>query len=350
MLNIPYFFAGVKQRMLLLTYSHVSKIFELTPKTKGQYKLAKGLLETARRLEVENASNKQLIELLRDKMDFPAKGKVNKITYRFIKTQLEQQHKSSRGRRYSIEDKIFALSLLKQSPSGYKLLKKIFALPSRKTLVNILNKLPFVCGLNEQVLSSLKTAVQQMDEKNRCCCLLFDEMTLSPGLQYDRKNDCLIGFEDVGYEKRPKFADHATVFMARGLRKRWKQPVAFYFSESGLKSTELAGKIKEIIARLQAIGLKVISTISDQAAANSAAISYLKDEDSISYKINGEEIIHLFDPPHLLKGKYLIIPIWLNLINCNCINGCVLYLLYFYLLFFGIVYFLDAIMSTLFCI
>jgi hypothetical protein len=52
-----------------------------------------------------------------------------------------------------------------------------------------------------------------MEEKDRCCCLIFDEMALNPNLQYDQKNDCIVGFDDVGYEKRPKFADHATVFM-----------------------------------------------------------------------------------------------------------------------------------------
>jgi hypothetical protein len=48
--------------------------------------------------------------------------------------------------------------------------------------------------------------------------------------------------------------------------------VAFYFSESGIKSAELAAKIKELITKLQAIGLKIVSTISDQATANTAAV------------------------------------------------------------------------------
>ncbi|KAH0812460.1 hypothetical protein GEV33_010331 [Tenebrio molitor] len=107
-----------------------------------------------------------------------------------------------------------------------------------------------------EICPHIVAAVQQMEEKDRCCCLIFDEMALNPNLQYDQKNDCIVGFDDVGYEKRPKFADHATVFMVRGLRKKWKQPVAFYFSESGIKSAELAAKIKELITKLQAIGIR----------------------------------------------------------------------------------------------
>jgi hypothetical protein len=32
-----------------------------------------------------------------------------------------------------------------------------------------------------------------MEEKDRCCCLIFDEMALNPNLQYDQKNDCIGG-------------------------------------------------------------------------------------------------------------------------------------------------------------
>jgi hypothetical protein len=66
-------------------------------------------------------------------VDF-AKEKINATTYRFIKNQLEQQPRSSRGRRYMMEDKIFALSLMKQNPSGYRLLKKKFRVTITKNL------------------------------------------------------------------------------------------------------------------------------------------------------------------------------------------------------------------------
>jgi hypothetical protein len=98
-------------------------------------------------------------------------------------------------------------------------------------LVDILSKLPFLCGINNQIFSNLQAAVQQMEEKDRCCCLIFDEMALNPNLQYDQKNDCIVGFEDVGYEKRPKFADHATVFMVRGLRKNGNNLWHFIFQK-----------------------------------------------------------------------------------------------------------------------
>lgn len=45
-------------------------------------------------------------------------SKVIKTTFSFIKLQVEQQSKKSRGRRFSMEDKIFALSVMKQAPKG----------------------------------------------------------------------------------------------------------------------------------------------------------------------------------------------------------------------------------------
>lgn len=77
-------------------------------------------------------------------------------------TQLSQQKHSPRGRRFSLEDKVMCLALLKESPKGYKLLRKIFAIPSRKTLTNLLGKIPFACGINEGILNSLQTNVRKM--------------------------------------------------------------------------------------------------------------------------------------------------------------------------------------------
>jgi hypothetical protein len=55
--------------------------------------------------------------------------RVNKTTFRFLISQIQMQQKEPKGRRYGIDDKVFALSILKQSPKSYKLLSKVFALP-----------------------------------------------------------------------------------------------------------------------------------------------------------------------------------------------------------------------------
>ena len=56
---------------------------------------------------------------------------------------------------------------------------------------------------------------------DRYCTLLFDEMALDATLTYDKKSDSIFGFE----KKNLKFANHVLVFMLRGLRKKFKQPL-----------------------------------------------------------------------------------------------------------------------------
>ncbi|KAJ8882295.1 hypothetical protein PR048_014097 [Dryococelus australis] len=55
---------------------------------------------------------------------------VDAVTYQFIMSQVRTQKFKPRGRRFTLDDKILALSLYKQSGKAYKLLTRIFSLPS----------------------------------------------------------------------------------------------------------------------------------------------------------------------------------------------------------------------------
>jgi len=56
---------------------------------------------------------------------------------------------------------------------------------------------------------------------------MFDEM--SDNLHFNQKFGCIDGFKDLGSHGRTSNTEnHALVFLLRGLRKRWKQPVAYY--------------------------------------------------------------------------------------------------------------------------
>ena len=86
------------------------------------------------------------------------------------------------------------------------------------------------------MFSVLKVNVQTMSDKDRMCCLMFHEMSIREHLHFNQKNDCIEGFEDLGRHGRTSnIANHALVFMLRGLRKRWKQPVAYYLTRGSTK-------------------------------------------------------------------------------------------------------------------
>ncbi|CAH1382038.1 unnamed protein product [Tenebrio molitor] len=179
-----------------------------------------------------------------------------------------------------MNEKILALSFLKTSGKAYRFLSKIFCLPSIRTLTNLLNEIPYGAGINRQVFNSLKVAVQQLKNRNdRLCSVIFDEMAIKPSLSYNKKQDIIDGLEDFGNGDRSShIADHANVFMVKGIHRQWKQAVSFNFSSGPIKSQKLKPLLLEIIKECKQIGLEVVATVCDQGSANQAVInSLLKD-------------------------------------------------------------------------
>jgi len=82
--------------------------------------------------------------------------------------------------------------------------------------------------------------------------------------------------------------------MVRGLRKKFKQPVAFYLTNSNMNSLNLSTILKDVIKAVQSTGLTVISTVCDQAPSNVAAINRLiiETKDNTNLK-EGEKMMFL---------------------------------------------------------
>ncbi|EFA12075.1 hypothetical protein TcasGA2_TC006882 [Tribolium castaneum] len=233
----------------LLQAVAVTRASDLCPKAHRLYKIASDLSKTARRLEQENASNRKKLKTgqqFYESGDF-LKRKINVTALHFMTSQLRLQLKKSRGRRFSMEDKIFALSLLKHSPSCYK---------------KLLEKVPFEAGVNPAILTSLEQAVQKMNEHDRVCTVVFDEMSIEPGLSYNKKNDRIDGF---------KTSEEGNLPFSR---------------TTGMTGDAVAAQVKIVIAALQDIGLEGVATVCDQARSNAIAIQRLKDDIHIIPKKN----------------------------------------------------------------
>ncbi|KAJ8891613.1 hypothetical protein PR048_004141 [Dryococelus australis] len=126
------------------------------------------------------------------------------------------------------------------------------------------------------------------------------------------------GLRDFGNLGRTaRHADHALVFMARGLHTKWKQPLAYYLCQSKTPAVILEDMIVEIILALLSAGIYVKAVISDQGSTNRSAI-------------DGKRIVTISKMSHLLKStinnfqKYNIVKpngvaSWEHIIN---VNGC----------------------------
>lgn len=237
-------------------------------------------------------------------------SKLNFTLKDFFKTQINLSSRKPKGRRYTINDKIMGLILYKQSGRSYRLLSKFFSLPSRKTLMSLLKRIPIKPGLNDVIFDNLKSNVQNWNPREKNCILLFDEMSIQPHLNFNSSAQTVEGFEDFGDKKTNLIADHAQVFMVKGITKKCKQPLAYMFTKSSMKTVDLARILKDIIKKCFGAGLNIIATVCDQGSTNQAAINYLnkfsnKDNNKERFKyfeVLDKKIINLFDSPHLIKG------------------------------------------------
>lgn len=230
-----------------------------------------------------------------------------------IFTKLQFKHKNKpRGRRYTTDEKIMALSIFKQSTKAYSFLEKLFVLPSKRRLQKLLSQIPLKPGINEDIFKHLKKTVCRLPKEKRLCTLIFDEVAIEPGLYFNKGH--IIGFEDFGYKNTSKIADHALVFMLKSIKAKFKQPICFTFCQSCTKKDDLKYLIKLIIREIHKTGLKIIATICDQSQTNVSAIKSLREDtrgeylrkgndyNSFAFEIDGKKIFPLFDTPHLLKG------------------------------------------------
>lgn len=221
----------------------------------------------------------------------------------FLASQFFCSKKRPKGRRWQLSDKVMALALYKRSPKCYSLLSSMFALPSKTTLINMMAKIMFEPGVNGHIFDSLKKCVSSMEEIDRTCVLMFDEMSLHQHFEYSSRSDSISGFEDLGHLGRSsKVANHALVFMAKGLYKKWKQPVAFYFTTGNLNSDKLVNILQSVLEECQKIGLNIVATVCDMGSNNTRALKLLgASEEKPFFQFKETIIITLFDPPHLLK-------------------------------------------------
>uniref|UniRef100_A0A2A4JPP6 THAP-type domain-containing protein n=1 Tax=Heliothis virescens TaxID=7102 RepID=A0A2A4JPP6_HELVI len=278
----------------------------------------KELLKTVRTLKKQKDSyatrlNKAL-KLSENKTFQKMLNKFTSLAATFTLMQFREIGKNKMGHRFTESEKIMALSLYKRSPRTYRWLQKVFVLPTATTLTRLISQANLNAGMNQNLFHQLKKRVKKMNSDDKLCTLLFDEMSLAPHFDYNQKKDEISGFVNSGKSRQKKIANHALVFMIRGVQKNYKQPVCYTFCSGTTNSNELACLIKDVIRKLHNIGLRVLATICDQGTTNVSAINLLIKETKTKYvrkneelyseifEVDDEVVIPLYDPPHLIKG------------------------------------------------
>ncbi|XP_046859535.1 uncharacterized protein LOC124452923 isoform X2 [Xenia sp. Carnegie-2017] len=73
----------------------------------------------------------------------------------FVRTQIKLHIAKKKGRRYSSEMKSMAISLYHASGKAYRLLSKLFILPSKTSLRNYISRVPTETGISQATVNTL---------------------------------------------------------------------------------------------------------------------------------------------------------------------------------------------------
>lgn len=123
-------------------------------------------------------------------------------------------------------------------------------------------------GIIPYVVDALKETTKDWQLQDRACTLIFDEMSLKENLQYNPKNDLVLGYSDNGEERTAGVANTALVILLAGISKSWVQPVAFTVARTKTSAETIEKLVITLIKQLQQGQLFVKGVICDQGASN----------------------------------------------------------------------------------
>jgi hypothetical protein len=208
--------------------------------------------------------------------------------------------KQTNGLRYTDSQKNLSLTIYYQN---YENLRSFFTLPNTNTLSSYVQTSKIKLGINDLYLYMLSQKLKEFKYDNRCM-LTFDGMTIAQALQYDIKSDSIVGFSDFGGARRTNtMANQIIVFMLRGLRRNWKQPIAFYLNKGNLSDYYLKNTILDIIKSTFDYGIVVKAIVCDQETQHQKLYKRLVENESyFIHEYTKEKVFCFFDACHLIKS------------------------------------------------
>lgn len=219
-------------------------------------------------------------------------------------------HKGPRGLKWSSSTimKAFQLRFACGSTGYNLLLDQKQPLPSLRTLRRRMKDMTFDSGIQYEVFTLVKVKADAMKAEDKLCTVTLGEMDLSAGVEDPEETASATGW--VTLPDHCGVATHGLVIMLAGVRKCWKQTVAYFFTGDTAAGAILQRIVEEIIELAGKCGLHVLAVTSDVGSASQALWhSFGIGVDESNTLVN--KIIHpsddakylyfIPDPLHLLK-------------------------------------------------
>ncbi|KAK3907771.1 Transposable element P transposase [Frankliniella fusca] len=198
--------------------------------------------------------------------------------------------KKPNGRRYT-QQWIYECTLLRiKSCSLYRkmLRDQTLALPSLRTLQRYLKKMKPAYGFIPATFELLSKKGEEMQEDEKHGCLLFDEMSLTSALSFNKSSLKVDGFVNLGdytpSEMKEKPGDHALVFMYKPFKGHWFQTVAAFLSKGAVDGPILSKLSLEATALIEQAGFKVDMWVCDGAPWNRVMWTEMGIKNPFAYK------------------------------------------------------------------
>ena len=205
--------------------------------------------------------------------------KLSTLQRDFVGMILRNAKKPKNTRRYSPDERLLCLSIYKRSAATYKYLSTFLPIPAPRRVRQVLTKIRLDCVVTKTMKDCLKeTANRITDERDKACVLMWDEVSLKLHLQYCSQKDKVIGVEDWGNNRSSNYADHALVFMLRGIKSGWKIPLTYNFCARQTTHLQLTLCIKEVVKAVTEAGFIIAASVCDQGSSNMKALKILQAE------------------------------------------------------------------------
>jgi hypothetical protein len=207
--------------------SQTEKDFSInSPRKKERKKIIHAQNKKIKRLQATIKRLKSSKKKQADALD-KALEKLHENLANFVKAQIKLHGIKKKGRRYSPELKSLAISIYHASGKAYRLLTKLFILPTKSSLRRYISKMPTLPGFSQGAINIIKSKMSQIGEQERLVTCM-EEVSLKTHLYYDISADKIVGLEDYGSGCRTnKIATSGLVFLVRSITGGWKQPLGY---------------------------------------------------------------------------------------------------------------------------
>lgn len=194
-----------RSRSAHINTKEIPEPMDQTRKNLAKLKLEHNCLqEECKNLKKENKSLKKKLKLKQKERDTlpPALHALNDSHEKNVSAA------ASQGRRWSLDIKLLALNIYRRGPRAYTYLRDLLAtsIPTIATILSLSRLIDVNVGINHVLFDALTKKSREMQELDRHCVLLFDEISIKPRLLYDDSKDKIIGYQDYGKDMPDRVA------------------------------------------------------------------------------------------------------------------------------------------------